>query len=88
MKQIVRALEGDVSLEDLHEGVRTGHGPLTGSNTSPEYDGSYSVDMKKFRKAGGSQEYSSSDGGGTSDYGLSSGESQNTRPNRNRMPAL
>lgn len=56
MSQIVRALEGDVSLEDLHEGVRTG-GPLTGSSaSSAEYDGSYSVDMKKFRKAGGSND--------------------------------
>lgn len=79
MSQIVRALEGDVSLEDLHEGVRTG-GPLTGSSaSSAEYDGSYSVDMKKFRKAGGSNEYSSGD------YGPSSGESQDMRPNRNRM---
>lgn len=78
MKQIVRALEGDVSLEDLHEGVRTG-GPLTGSSAGSEYDGSYSVDMKKFRKAGGSNEYSSSD------YGPSSGESLDMRPNRNRM---
>ncbi|XP_074345766.1 putative proline-rich receptor-like protein kinase PERK6 [Apium graveolens] len=78
MSQIVRALEGDVSLEDLHEGVRIG-GPLTGSNASSDYEGSYSVDMKKFRKAGGSHEYSSSD------YGPSSGESQEMRPNRTRM---
>ncbi|KAK1358693.1 hypothetical protein POM88_043167 [Heracleum sosnowskyi] len=96
MSQIVRAFEGDVSLEDLHEGfselrspgvfiyclfmyqvywwsyiltalqsfvLRTG-GPLTGSSAScAEYDGSYSVDMKKFRKAGGSNEYSSGDYG-------------------------
>lgn len=64
-------------MEDLHEGVRTGHGPLTGSNASSDYDGSYSVDIKKFRKAGGSQEYSSSDMSGQS-----SGES------RSRMPPL
>lgn len=69
MKQIVRALEGDVSLEALHEGVKTGTGPLTGSSTSSEYDG-YSVDMKKFRKAGGSsQEYTSSEIGDTGEYG-------------------
>lgn len=85
MKQIARALEGDVSLEDLHDGVKGGAGPLNGSGTSSEYDG-YSVDMKKFKKAGGSsQEYASSEIGDTGEYGHSSGvQSQEMGPNRSQ----
>lgn len=51
MSQVVRALEGDVSLDDLHEGVRPGHSRFMGSHTSSEYDtGQYNEDLKKFRK--------------------------------------
>ena len=84
MSQIVRALEGDVSLEDLHDGVKSGTGPMAGSGTSSEYDG-YSVDMKKFRKAGGSsQEYASSEIGDTGEYGHSNaGQSEEMRPKMN-----
>ena len=47
--QVVRALEGDVSLEDLNEGVRPGHSRLFGSYSSSDYDsGQYNEDMKKF----------------------------------------
>ena len=54
-------LEGDVSLDDLHEGVRPGHSTLYSSLGSSDYDTSqYSEDIKKFRKmALGSQEYGS-----------------------------
>ncbi|RWR72443.1 proline-rich receptor-like protein kinase PERK1 [Cinnamomum micranthum f. kanehirae] len=88
MSQIVRALEGDVSLEALNEGVTPGHSSLY-SHGSSDYDSSqYNEDMKKFRKMalatsqeyGGSSEYS---GPGTSEYGLnpsaSSSEGQNTQ---------
>lgn len=89
MSQIVRALEGDVSLSDLNEGIRPGHSTVYSSYGSSDYDTSqYNDDMKKFRKMalgtqeyGGSSEYST--GIPTSEYGLnpsgSSSEGQNTR---------
>ena len=44
-------MEGDVSLDDLNEGVRPGHSRFMGSHTSSEYDTSqYNEDLKKFRK--------------------------------------
>ncbi|KAJ7969608.1 Receptor-like kinase [Quillaja saponaria] len=88
MSQIVRALEGDVSLSDLNEGIRPGHSTVYSSHGSSDYDTSqYKEDMKKFRKiALGSQEYGASSEystGPTSEYGLypsgSSSEGQTTR---------
>ncbi|KAF5742971.1 proline-rich receptor-like protein kinase PERK1 isoform X2 [Tripterygium wilfordii] len=87
MSQIVRALEGDVSLSDLNEGIRPGHSTVYSSHGSSDYDTSqYKEDMKKFRKmALGSQEYGASSeySEPTSEYGLypsgSSGEGQTTR---------
>ncbi|KAJ7973866.1 Receptor-like kinase [Quillaja saponaria] len=87
MSQIVRALEGDVSLSDLNEGIRPGHSTVYSSHGSSDYDTSqYKEDMKKFRKVAlGSQEYvaSSEYSGPTSEYGLypsgSSSEGQTTR---------
>lgn len=83
--QIVRALEGAVSLEDLNEGVRPGHSTVY-SYGSSEYDSSqYNEDMKKFRRmALGSQEYGTSGQSmPTSEYGVtvsaSSSEGQQTR---------
>ncbi|KAG0491865.1 hypothetical protein HPP92_005263 [Vanilla planifolia] len=62
MSQILRALEGDASLEDLNEGVKPGHSSAFGSYTSSDYDTmQYKEDMKRFRKiALGSQEHGSS----------------------------
>ncbi|GAB4839211.1 Proline-rich receptor-like protein kinase perk1 [Ancistrocladus abbreviatus] len=86
MSQIVRALEGDVFLSDLNEGIRPGHSAVYGSYGSSDYDNNqYKEDMKKFRKmALASQEYGSSEyGGTTSEYGMypsgSSSEGQATR---------
>ncbi|XP_020574962.1 proline-rich receptor-like protein kinase PERK1 [Phalaenopsis equestris] len=84
MSQIVRALEGDGSLEDLHEGVRPGHSSVYGSHVSSDYDAmQYNEDMKKFRKmAFASQGFESSGySAPTSEYGhipsaSSSGESK------------
>lgn len=87
IKQIVRALEGDVSLADLNEGIRPGHSNVYSSYGSSDYDASqYNEDMKKFRKMAlathdyGSSEYSAEP---TSEYGLnpsgSSSEAQTTR---------
>ncbi|KAA8545963.1 hypothetical protein F0562_020586 [Nyssa sinensis] len=75
MSQIVRALEGDVSLEDLNEGVKPGHSSVFGSGSSggTDYDGNSSTDIKKFRKVAlSSQEFTSSE------HGLT-GESQEMR---------
>ncbi|ONK67150.1 uncharacterized protein A4U43_C06F16490 [Asparagus officinalis] len=87
MSQIVRALEGDVSLEDLNEGVRPGHSRVYGSyGSTTDYDsGQYNEDMKKFRKmALASQTYASSEySAPTSEYGqnlsASSSEGQQTQ---------
>lgn len=84
---MVRALEGDTSLEDLQDGVPPGHSRYVGgSYTSSEYESStYNEDMKKFRKmAMQSGDYQSSQySAPTSEYGLnpsgSSSEGQNTR---------
>ncbi|KAK4711880.1 hypothetical protein R3W88_006393 [Solanum pinnatisectum] len=69
MTQIMRALDGDSSLEDMSDGAKT-----------DTYDtGAYNADMVKFRKMISNQEFDSSEYGGTSDYGLnpsaSSGDS-------------
>ncbi|KAJ8479717.1 hypothetical protein OPV22_023444 [Ensete ventricosum] len=72
MSQILRALEGDVSLEDLNEGIRPGHSRFYSSYGSSDYDSSqYNEDMKKFRKmALTTQEYASSEySAPTSEYG-------------------
>ncbi|KAJ7944302.1 Receptor-like kinase [Quillaja saponaria] len=52
MSQIVRALEGDVSLDDLNEGTRPGQSSIySSSNGSSDYDtNAYNSDMQKFRK--------------------------------------
>ncbi|GER32758.1 PERK1-like protein kinase [Striga asiatica] len=80
---VVRALEGDVSLSDLNEGIR----PAGHSTESSDYDtAQYNEDMRKFRKmALTSQEYGSTGqySNPTSEYGLypsgSSSEGQQTR---------
>lgn len=72
MSQVVRALEGNISLEDLNEGSAPGHSRVFGSFESSSYDSvQYSEDMKNFRKLAlesqeqGISEYS----GPSSDYG-------------------
>ncbi|XP_073154242.1 proline-rich receptor-like protein kinase PERK15 [Henckelia pumila] len=67
MSQIVRALEGDVSLEDLNEGVRPGHSRMFGSNGGSEYDSGSYTDLRRLKKPDGmsSQEFNSS-----SEHGL------------------
>lgn len=91
MSQVVRALEGDVSLADLNEGVRPGHSTMYSSHESSDYDTQqYKEDMIKFRKlalvtqeyGGASSEYSAA----TSEYGLnpsgSSSENQSRQTTR------
>ncbi|XP_021652737.2 proline-rich receptor-like protein kinase PERK15 isoform X2 [Hevea brasiliensis] len=86
MSQIVRALEGNVSLDDLSDGITTGHSMVYGSYGGSDYSSTqYKEDLKKFRKmALESQEHSSSEYSGiTSEYGLqpfsSSTEGQGTQ---------
>ncbi|KAK9677868.1 hypothetical protein RND81_11G172800 [Saponaria officinalis] len=71
MSQIVRALEGDVSLDDLNGGPKQGNSSaFSSSGGSSDYDTmSYNNDMKKFRKiALGSTDYTSSEYGATNEY--------------------
>ncbi|XP_021741525.1 proline-rich receptor-like protein kinase PERK1 [Chenopodium quinoa] len=89
MSQVVRALEGEVSLSDLNEGIRPGHSSIYSSYGSSDYDTSqYKDDMKKFRQmALQSTEYGSSEyGGTTSEYGMypsgSSSEAQSRQTTR------
>ncbi|CAH9056267.1 unnamed protein product [Cuscuta europaea] len=72
MSQIVRALEGDVSLDDLNSAaaVKSENSSATtfGSGGSSEYDGN-PYDMKKFRKSVlSSQEFSSGEHGMTDEF--------------------
>ncbi|XP_058080876.1 proline-rich receptor-like protein kinase PERK4 [Magnolia sinica] len=92
MSQIVRALEGDVSLQDLNEGVKPGQSSAFGSAGSVDYDtGSYNADMKQFRKVAlASQGFMSSEySGHSSDLGrdVSSSDGTNSREmNQRRSP--
>lgn len=89
IEQVVRALEGEVSLSDLNEGIRPGQSSIYSSYGSSDYDNNqYKDDMKKFRQmALASTEYGSSEyGGTTSEYGMypsgSSSEAQSRQTTR------
>jgi len=73
ISQIVRALEGDVSLEDLNDG-KPGNASMYGSSDGSDYDSrQYSADLKKFRQmAFATQDFGATSefGGNTSEYGL------------------
>ncbi|KAL1215746.1 Proline-rich receptor-like protein kinase PERK5 [Cardamine amara subsp. amara] len=88
MSQIVRALEGDVSMDDISEGARAGQNTYSSpGGVSSEYDASsYSADMKKIRKlALETKEYQSSEYGGTSEYGLNPSASSSEEMHRSSM---
>ncbi|XP_022751380.1 proline-rich receptor-like protein kinase PERK4 [Durio zibethinus] len=71
MSQIVRALEGDSSLDDLNEGVKPGQSSIYSSGMSTGYsNSSYKADMEKFRQLA----LSSQEMGGSSEYGTSSSD--------------
>ncbi|KAK7349185.1 hypothetical protein VNO77_06350 [Canavalia gladiata] len=89
MSEVVRALEGNISLENLNEGSKPGHSRAFGSFESSNYDPiQYSEDLKKFRKLAletqelGVSEYSgpspSSESGQYTSVSTSSGQ-QNTQ---------
>ncbi|KAL3038977.1 hypothetical protein AAZX31_01G162100 [Glycine max] len=66
MSQIVRILEGDVSLDDLKDGIKPGQNvAYNSSSSSDQYDTmQYNADMQKFRKAvfSNSEEFGTSSG--------------------------
>lgn len=50
MSQVVRALEGDYSLDDLNDGIRPGQSSIY-SVAGSDYDSNaYQADMSRFRK--------------------------------------
>ncbi|KAG5021257.1 hypothetical protein JHK85_017599 [Glycine max] len=87
MSQVVRALEGNISLEDLNDGIAPGHSRVFGSFESSSYDSvQYREDLKNFKKLAlesqeqGISEYS----GPSSEYGRhpsvsTSSDQQNTQ---------
>ncbi|XP_048140673.1 proline-rich receptor-like protein kinase PERK1 isoform X2 [Rhodamnia argentea] len=87
MTQVVRALEGNLSLSELNEGIVPGHSRAYSPHGSSDYDSNqYQEDLKKFRMiALESQEQATSEfSGPTSEYGLqpsssSSGVQQTTQ---------
>ncbi|CAL9151207.1 unnamed protein product [Musa hybrid cultivar] len=78
MSQIVRALDGDVSLEILNEGSKRGQS--TTFSSSSDYDASlYSSNMKHFRTVAlESNDYSNGYSGATSEYGLNPSETSSS----------
>ncbi|KAK0583048.1 hypothetical protein LWI29_032842 [Acer saccharum] len=97
MSQIVRALEGDVSLEDLNDGAKLasnnslfGGSSASGgasSNTSEHDHGLYADDMKRYTKAAlNNAPYISSEFGATSEYGLNPSTSSSESGSRNDSP--
>ncbi|XP_055825984.1 proline-rich receptor-like protein kinase PERK1 isoform X2 [Solanum dulcamara] len=72
MSQVVRALEGNLPLDELNEGLRPGHSGIHESYGSSDFDAAqYKEDLKKFRKmALESQAQNSSEcSGPTSEFG-------------------
>ncbi|KAM7255509.1 hypothetical protein ACFE04_008407 [Oxalis oulophora] len=74
MSQIVRALEGNMDLEDLNEGLKPGYSAKfsSGGGSTDYSSAQYKEDMEKFRKlAFESQQLGSSDGSvPTSEYAV------------------
>lgn len=57
--QIVRALEGDASLDDLNEGVKPGQSMMFSSSSEYDSGGNYASNINRLRKvAFESSEYS------------------------------
>lgn len=68
-KKVVRALEGDLSLDVLNSWNKQNEGGESDSSAECGAN-SYSADLRNFRKIAFGQEYTSSDYGATSEYGL------------------
>jgi hypothetical protein len=87
MKQIVRALEGEVSLD---EGIKPGRGFIFTSASSSDFEQSpYSTDIRKFKRTAlDGIDYASSEFDHTSEYGLnpSSSSSDEMTKSQRRGP--
>ncbi|XAR67715.1 Non-specific serine/threonine protein kinase [Bertholletia excelsa] len=84
MSQIVRALEGNIPLDDLSEGVKPGHSTVFGSIESSDYDTSqYKEELKKFQKLAleSTEQGTSECSGPTSEYDKPSGSSSDALQN-------
>jgi serine/threonine protein kinase len=84
MSQIVRALEGNICLEDLNEGIRPGQSTIYGSHDSIDYDNAqYKEDLKKFTKMALESQIQVTDcSGPTSEFGQHpSGSTTDTQDN-------
>ncbi|KAL6220557.1 hypothetical protein ACLB2K_008313 [Fragaria x ananassa] len=85
MSQIVRALEGDVSLEDLNEGVKPGQtimiNPAAIGGGSDYDTQAYNADMNKFRKLALESQDSS-------EFGNSTDSSEMSTPAAQKPPRL
>nr|XP_018629339.1 proline-rich receptor-like protein kinase PERK15 isoform X2 [Nicotiana tomentosiformis] len=93
MSQIVRALEGNLPLDDLNEGLRPGHSGIYESYGSSDFDSAqYKEDLKKFRKmALESQAQNSSEcSGPTSEFGPhpSGSSSEGLRTTQDTRPSI
>ncbi|KAH9696106.1 proline-rich receptor-like protein kinase PERK7 [Citrus sinensis] len=102
ISQIVRALEGDVSLEDLNDGIKPSQASILGGGTanssavgsasarSSDVDNiSYTEDLKKLRRmaeGNASGAYVSSEYGATSEYGLNPSSSSSEFGSRGQSP--
>lgn len=81
LQQIVRALEGDVSLDDLNEGVKPGQSSLFGESGSDLDSSTYSSNMRRFREIalGSNDDYSNDyNSGMISEYGANLPESSSS----------
>ena len=87
MKQIVRALEGEASLD---EGINPGRGFISSSASSSDFEqSSYSTDIRKFRRTALDRiDYASSEFGHTRESGLdpSSSSSDEMTKSQRRGP--
>lgn len=82
-EQIVRALEGNLALHDLNDGVLPGHSRAYSPFGSSDYDsGQFQDDLKKFRKiALESREMTTSEfSGPTSEFGVHPSSSSSEIP--------
>ncbi|CAD6202773.1 unnamed protein product [Miscanthus lutarioriparius] len=79
MKQIVRALEGDASLDDLNEGVKPGQSMMFSSGSEYDSGGNYASNINRFRKVAFESSEYSNEYSGTSEYGADSEDAASRR---------
>ncbi|XP_059303199.1 proline-rich receptor-like protein kinase PERK15 isoform X1 [Lycium ferocissimum] len=93
MSQIVRALEGNLPLDELNDGLRPGHSGIHESYGSSDFDSAqYKEDLKKFRKMALESQTQNSSGcsGPTSEFGPhpSGSSSEGLRTTQDTRPSF